>query len=253
MRPCGYIIICALLCCAATGNAQGKRHAGTQSAKHRVASKGGHARVAKSNRHATRRRNKPLAPPPMPSQIEVLAVDSATGVLRVALTGPSRPPETRLFVLTDDLGRRFVPATADCIPDKAEPTDDPAMQWRCSLTIAKLYRRANLTGVAMEWGDRAVNALPGQVKSRWAEAHAATPLGPPSTGSTGNSTGSSSGDSSGDSSGQADGAGSPAQNPRENGAGIKAPQPRAPAAPGPPGSSQSPDSEDKDDDEPDTE
>lgn len=135
------------------------------------------------------RKHRPPAPPPMPSRLEVVAVDPAAGGVRVALLGPARPPETRLFVLTDERGRRFVPATADCQPTSplppssakesgkppAEGPDTPLVHWQCSLTIAPLYRRAALTGVSMEWGDRIVSALPGQVRSRWAEA-GSTPL-----------------------------------------------------------------------------
>jgi hypothetical protein len=134
----------------------------------------------------------------MPSRIEVVAIDSAAGRVRIALFGLSRPPETRLFVLTDDRGRRFVPAIAQCTPDnekmgevngpsslstarhsaqaESEASDEQAERWQCDLTIAPLYRRANLTDVAMEWGDRAVNALPGQVRSRLAEVHSSSLL-----------------------------------------------------------------------------
>lgn len=139
------------------------------------------------------RKHRPPAPPPMPSRLEVVAVDPAAGSVRVALLGPARPPETRLFVLTDERGRRFVPATADCQPTSplppssakdsgkdsgkppAEGADTPLVHWQCSLTIAPLYRRAALTGVSMEWGDRIVSALPGQVRSRWAEAGSTPP------------------------------------------------------------------------------
>jgi hypothetical protein len=109
----------------------------------------------------------------MPSRIEVLRVDAENGRVRVVLLGPARPPEPRLFVLTDERGRRFVPATADCLPMANDESEQK--RWLCSLTIAPLYRRAALTGVAMEWGDREVHALPGQVRSRWAEAQTGEP------------------------------------------------------------------------------
>jgi hypothetical protein len=121
----------------------------------------------------------------MPARINVVQIDTSSGIIQIELTGPSRPPEPRLFVLTDDRGRRFVPALASCDPAAAdketagrtghkpssdEPSEANLAHWWCRLTVAPGYRRAVLTGVSMEWGDRVVHALPGQVKARWAAA-----------------------------------------------------------------------------------
>ncbi len=111
----------------------------------------------------------------MPARIDVLAADHESGIVQVQLTGPVRPPHARLFVLTDSRGRRFLPAVAECYaldgeaPENTD-ADAPLPRWRCAMSIPAAYRRADLTGVSMEWGDRIVQALPGQVKARWAAA-----------------------------------------------------------------------------------
>jgi hypothetical protein len=127
-----------------------------------------------------RARRRPPAPPPMPTRIDVLAADQESGIVQVHLTGPARPPHARLFVLTDSRGRRFLPAVAECyaLDGNAEGSgeaDAPLPRWRCAMSIPAAYRRADLTGVSMEWGDRVIQALPGQVKARWAAA-GGTPL-----------------------------------------------------------------------------
>lgn len=114
-----------------------------------------------------------FVPPPMPARIDVLAADDESGTVQVQLTGPMRPPHARLFVLTDSRGRRFIPAQAECyaIAETAAASADapPALpRWRCAMSIAPSYRHSPLTGVSMEWGDRIVRALPGQVRARWA-------------------------------------------------------------------------------------
>lgn len=189
MRPLASILAAALL----FFGSEPVDAAGKSGRSHKSQGKKGGRRGA--------RKRRPPAPPPMPSRLEVVAVDPAVGGVRVALLGPARPPETRLFVLTDERGRRFVPATAECQPtsplppspgkesskesskESGKPPSDgpetPLVHWQCALTIAPSYRRAALTGVSMEWGDRIVSALPGQVRSRWAEAGSTLPPIPP--------------------------------------------------------------------------
>lgn len=109
----------------------------------------------------------------MPARIDVLSTDAANGMVQVQLTGPQRPPHARLFVLTDSRGRRFIPAQAECyaIAETAAANPDavPALpRWRCAMSIAPAYRHSPVTGVSMEWGDRIVRALPGQVRARFA-------------------------------------------------------------------------------------
>lgn len=116
-----------------------------------------------------------FAPPPMPARIDVLSADQESGAVHVQLTGPLRPPHARLFVLTDSRGRRFIPTQAECYavddPPPVSPDAPAALpHWRCAMNIPTVYRRSPLTGVSMEWGDRIVSALPGQVKARWATA-----------------------------------------------------------------------------------
>ena len=132
-------------------------------------------RRAASHKRDRRSRRRPPAPPPMPARIDVLAADHESGLVHVQLTGPARPPHARLFVLTDSRGRRFLPTVAECDALDGESAghaeaDAPLPRWRCTMSIPAAYRRADLTGGAMEWGDRVVQALPGQVKARWAAA-----------------------------------------------------------------------------------
>ena len=176
---CPSLALTAFLCAAvafgdaaeARGRSSGSAHGSAK--KH---SSGGRGKKGK------RGRNRPPAPPPMPSRIEVTSIEKG-GTVRVELLGPVKPPEPRLFVLSDDRGRRFVPAIADCTSNDAPTAEkpevpaenQPQVHWQCRLTLAPAYRRAVLTGVAMEWGDRVVSALPGQVRARWAEAPTAQP------------------------------------------------------------------------------
>lgn len=143
----------------------------------------------KSRRRGSKRLE---TPPQMPSQLELTAVDLVTGTAHLDVVGTTRTPATRLFILTDQSGRRFVPSFAECHPppgvDAPSQTADDEEQtpkgpelpasthWRCSLTIPRLYRRAQLTGLSMEWGNRAVAARAETVQRLWGEARAAAPL-----------------------------------------------------------------------------
>lgn len=145
----------------------------------------------------------------MPQTLELLDLDLVTGYAHVIATGTTRVPDARLFVLTDDRGRRFVPEIAECaappgveVPAEALQPDEPDgegggeaepsapapasaqpvaqlapinTRWRCTLTLARLYRRAPLVGVSMEWGQKFVEVPHGQVAAVWQKAHAAAP------------------------------------------------------------------------------
>lgn len=190
-RALGSLALVLSFCCALSSTAEGAGRA--KGKKSAVSSRGERGRSG-SHKRMTRRKQRPPAPPPMPSRLEVLSIEPKSGSMRVALLGPARPPETRLFVITDERGRRFVPATAECTTGDAiaEPTaaasaenaateHQQLIHWQCELTVAPLYRRAALTGVSMEWGDRIVSALPGQVRARWAEGPTNHPAPPPKT------------------------------------------------------------------------
>ena len=164
--------------------------------KHPVAKRGKAAKGGKGRRRGGKRRE---VPPQMPSRIELTAVDLTTGTAHVDVVGTTRTPATRLFILTDQSGRRFVPSFAECHPPPGvtlpaaapgaageEDGDDEAAyagpelpattRWRCSLTIPRLYRRAPLTSMAMEWGNLYVSAPTETVQRLWGEARAAAPL-----------------------------------------------------------------------------
>jgi hypothetical protein len=184
-RAHGSLGLLLFFCCALATSAEGAGRA----AKGKKATVSGRGERSRAHKRITRRK-RPPAPPPMPARLEVVSIEPKSGVVRVGLLGPARPPETRLFVLTDDRGRRFVPATAECTTSDAvaEAAADTApaenqpqhmIHWQCELTIAPLYRRAALTGVSMEWGDRIVTALPGQVAASWAEGPTTRPVPPP--------------------------------------------------------------------------
>ena len=156
----------------------------------------------KAVKHGGRKRGgkRREAPPQMPSRIELTAVDLITGTAHVDVVGTTRTPATRLFILIDQSGRRFVPSFAECHPppgvnipiaapgaaSEAEGDDDAAAaaepelpastRWRCSLTIPRLYRRAPLTSMGMEWVNLYVSAPSETVQRLWGEARAAAPL-----------------------------------------------------------------------------
>ena len=165
--------------------------------KHPAAKHGKAVKRGKGRRRGGKRRE---APPQMPTRIELTAVDLVTGTAHVDVVGTTRPPATRLFILTDQSGRRFVPSFAECYPppgvtlstgapgatqgeaDEEEPEtaagpELPATtRWRCSLTIPRLYRRAPLVTMGMEWGNLYVAAPSETVQRLWGEARAAAPL-----------------------------------------------------------------------------
>lgn len=185
---------------ASAGKGKGKRSAASGRTS---------GRSAKSDRHGGKRRVR-YAPPQMPQTLELVDLDLVTGYAHVIATGTTRVPDARLFVLTDDRGRRFVPEIAECAappgvevpaaalqPDELDgaggegegggasepaPAEQPVTalapintRWRCTLTLARLYRRAPLVGVAMEWGAKFVEVPAGQVAAVWQKAHAAAP------------------------------------------------------------------------------
>lgn len=155
-----------------------------------------------------RGRKRREAPPQLPSRIELTAIDLVTGTAHLDVVGTTRPPVTQLFILTDQSGRRFVPHFAECTPppgvelpaalpagaaaeaasgDEGGDDDEPALppgaqelpattHWRCSLTIPRLYRRAPLASISMEWGQLRVAASDQAVQRLWGEARAAAPL-----------------------------------------------------------------------------
>lgn len=152
-------------------------------------------------------------PPQMPVSLQLLSLDLVTGAALVEAYGTTRVPLSRLFVLTDDRGRRFVPQLAECEPpagavlvtapakgsakspalksgkpssndeqeqdseaDQPELSSSGPLRWRCHLVIPPLYRRAVLTGVTMEWGHLAVAAAAENVQQKWSEARKRAPL-----------------------------------------------------------------------------
>lgn len=177
----------------------------------------GSKRLAKSERgrgkrHDKRRRS--YAPPQMPQTLELMDLDLVTGFAHVVAVGTTRVPDARLFVLTDDRGRRFVPEQAECaappgvsIPPEALQPDEPGAdegggeapperpasaapvhettasgglapintRWRCTLTVSRLYRRARIVAVSMEWGQKAVDVPARMVADVWKKAVAAAP------------------------------------------------------------------------------
>lgn len=159
------------------------------------------------------RRKRREVPPQMPQQIELTAIDLVTGTAHVEVVGTTRPPVTQLFILTDQSGRRFVPHFAECHPppgitlaaaapragqdpspessgpdgDEDGDEDEPPLpagtrelpattRWRCNLTIPRLYRRAPLASLSMEWGAQRIAASDQVVQRLWGEARAAAPL-----------------------------------------------------------------------------
>lgn len=182
-------------------------------------SSSGSKRLAKSERGRGKRHDKRrryYAPPQMPQTLELVDLDLVTGFAHVVAVGTTRVPDARLFVLTDDRGRRFVPEQAECaappgvsVPPEAlqpdepgadegggeAPSDRPAStsaapvheataggglapintRWRCTLTISRLYRRARLVAVSMEWGQKAVDVPAKMVAAVWKKAAAAAP------------------------------------------------------------------------------
>lgn len=184
--------LCALWLGAASTASAGKPLRGTKVALLHDTHGKGHA-GGRGGRGSAKKKRVRYRPPEMPKQLDLVSVDLEIGVVQVDVMGVARPPESRLFVLTDERARRFVPQSSACAPSgesasasaglrlesgKDLPADASAAPrtWRCALVLPRLYRRAALTGLAMEWGDKQVSAPGERVQTRWAEARAVTPL-----------------------------------------------------------------------------
>ncbi len=139
--------------------------------------------------HSPRRKKKQrhYRPPEMPSSLEFLSFDLVTGQGQLVVVGTKHLPESRLLVLSDDRGRRFVPDLAECQPpvgvelpaEGSDPALVPAnLRWRCTFSVPPLYRRAALLAVAMEWGDKSVEVPPQKVAMVYAAAAKAVPSAP---------------------------------------------------------------------------
>lgn len=77
----------------------------------------------------------------------------------------------------DEGGGEDEPALSPGAPSAPGSRDLPATtRWRCSLTIPRLYRRAPLASISMEWGQLRVAASDKTVQRLWGEARAAAPL-----------------------------------------------------------------------------
>lgn len=158
-----------------------------------------HARARKSSSHGSssskskrggskrKKKKQHYRPPEMPQSLELQSFDLVTGQGQLIVVGTKRVPEMRLLVLADDRGRRFVPDMADCQPpagvelpaENADPALVPAnLRWRCTFSVPLLYRRAALVGVAMEWGDKAVEVPTKKVSLVYAAAAKAVPSAP---------------------------------------------------------------------------
>lgn len=194
-----------LLCADAAGKTRpqpGKSAAKARPGK--AAVRGGKKvpRHGKAQRRGGKKRRE--VPPQLPSRIELTAIDLVSGTAHLDVVGTTRPPVTQLFVLSDQTGRRYAPSFAECHPPpgvqladapaasgagpgEAEGSDDdepvaatpelPATtRWRCSLSIPRLYRRAPITGITMEWGRLSVAASEQTVQRLWGEARALAPL-----------------------------------------------------------------------------
>ncbi len=159
-------------------------------------------RHGKAQRRGRKKRRE--VPPQLPSRIELTAIDLVSGTAHLDVIGTTRPPVTQLFVLSDQTGRRYAPSFAECHPPpgvqladtpaasdpgpgegEGSDDDEPAAgtlelpattRWRCSLTIPRLYRRAPITGITMEWGRLSVAASEPTVQRLWGEARALAPL-----------------------------------------------------------------------------
>lgn len=107
-----------------------------------------------------------------PLQLELAGFDLASGAALLAVRGPSRAPEPRHFLFTDERHRRFLPSQGQC------QADGPGA-WRCKVQIARIYQRTTLVGISIGLRERTATAPEDQVRSLWAEARARTPLPPP--------------------------------------------------------------------------
>lgn len=204
-----------ILCCALLGPlllgadaaAVARPQPGRSVAKVRpgkAAVRGGKKELRRGKAQRRGRKKRREVPPQMPSRIELTAIDLVSGTAHLDVIGTTRPPVTQLFVLSDQTGRRYAPSFAECHPppgvqlaeapaasgaepgegedsDEGEPTagglELPATtRWRCSLTIPRLYRRAPIIGITMEWGRLSVAAPEQTVQRLWGEARALAPL-----------------------------------------------------------------------------
>ncbi len=156
----------------------------------KAAPKTNHVSKSSRSKHGTSRRKKKqqrYRPPEMPQSMELVSFDLVTGQGQLVVVGTKHTPEMRLLVLSDDRGRRFVPDMADCLPPSGVPLppegSDPALlptnlRWRCTFSVPLLYRRAALVGIAMEWGDKAVEVSAKNVAVVYAAAAKSVPSAP---------------------------------------------------------------------------
>lgn len=100
----------------------------------------------------------------------------------VNLPVSAAPPVAAAVPSADDPGGADG-AAGDEDGDDEEPPLPPGARelpattrWRCTLTIPRLYRRAPLASLSMEWGALRVAASDQTVQRLWGEARAAAPL-----------------------------------------------------------------------------
>lgn len=141
-----------------------------------------------------KKKGAPAGPPLPPPTFQLRGIDLAAGHALVDVTGSARAPEARLFTLTDERDRHYLPHLVECRPQPVEPAEagadkgslsanaGPPMavpsagRWRCSLEIPRIYQRSALTGISLQLRGQTLSVPRERVQAAWAEARAQTPL-----------------------------------------------------------------------------
>jgi hypothetical protein len=141
-----------------------------------------------------KKKSTPSGPPLPPPAVLLRGIDLAAGHALVDVAGSARAPEARIFTLTDERERHYLPHLVECHPQPVEPDQagadkgslsastgpavppPPAGRWRCSLEIPRIYQRSALVGLSVQLRGQTIAVPRERVQAAWAEARAMTPL-----------------------------------------------------------------------------
>lgn len=130
---------------------------------------------AKARRPPPKRAKKLLPKAQGPLRLELEAVDLAASKATVLITGETREPEARLFVLHDDRERHFIAVGARCQPVKTA-SQPPVDAIRCQLELPRFYLgKGRILGMTVHLRGREVEANAEDVQKKFTAGAALPP------------------------------------------------------------------------------